>query len=524
MINNNNQIDIINTINTIDTSDVIDKKFVAKYIKYKIRNTILESQIGGIIEQQCEKNNSDKNKISLFNLEEISLSIFRKSTDAEKKNHNIFDNYKLYTDYIRQYGDAHKFTKMRRNNRDSIIGKKKSDFFNTLSEELSPVTKHKMANDMEQKEITKYNKETSDILKILNYNFKNISGKEHTSFPYLINNFLDNKPEKTLDIVDLYDNIKDTINTFTTGGSNILFDVIGSYLNLNCDKTKLSHIIDSIRNDKKMYIIDFMNVCSAINNVKKRHENAINLIFSFLNNVIVNDNLVIIVFKSGCMEKNDVINNIALNDTLFDKLNKNIFIISLEGKGNADDFIFWIFATYFYNLFKLNNKKSNLILMTEDKQKLLNGDSNHVYTNIKNLLYFEKGYLNGFETNPHNIKYFYGKVTNKNNIIETIDNKTLIYFNIFDKLMSIRDVDLLTTYQLHNKILDDKINLINMFKVVEAETQTINFDFVKKLVSNFVPPGIVFYAYVKFIQYSMYSHHDGSLSRDIIYDIITSID
>ena len=90
--------------------------------------------------------------------------------------------------------------------------------------------------------------------------------------------------------------------------------------------------------------------------------------------------------------------------------------------------------------------------------------------------------------------------------------------------MSIRDVDLLTTYQLHNKILDDKINLINMFEVVEAETQTINFDFVKKLVSNFVPPGIVFYAYVKFIQYSMYGNCDGSLPRETIYNIVKLMD
>ena len=56
---------------------------------------------------------------------------------------------------------------------------------------------------------------------------------------------------------------------------------------------------------------------------------------------------------------------------------------------------------------------------------------------------------------------------------------------------------------------------------IREQSDGITFDFVKKLFYNFVPIGIIFYTMVKYVQYMMYNDHNGSLSKDTIYNIVS---
>ena len=480
----------------------------------------------------CENMTNVKEYISLFDLNELSNDIDQ-----------IVQTHKNYIESNLKYG-----SKVGCLNKRNYMSK------NTINENIASVLAtidislksnddiNNITNDLKNIETNKFNDETNKICNIFDAYDKNIN---RNARPYLINAFFDKSYQEMSQITYLKNRTIDLSNHFDKNeNTNILFDVIGSYLNMTCNKNKLKSLIDNlIYNNKKIYIIDFMNLCHVVKLKKYPNENTENLIFNFVINKIFNGDVVIIIFKSGCVEKQTMINYIQQTDILFSNLNDRFHIISMENRGNIDDFIFWIFSTYFYNVLNYYNKLENLIIMTGDKQNLENENSDIVSINAKNLISFEKGYLTELLHNPHEIKYFDKKYENnkKKIIIESIDNKTLIYFNTFDNLMTIRDVDLLTTYQLSKKILGSHSYLNNysdgLLGVFLAEPNYIQLNFVKYLVNNFVPVGLVFYTFIKYIQLNMYKYnvnnmynysiqndrHNYAFTKDELFNIVINM-
>ena len=453
----------------------MDDIYKQKYLKYTYKRKLLEDQIGGLVNNQCENLNTDKSKIALFDLAELA-------TIAPV----TVNEYDRYIDIKKQYSNK---------------GKCMEKFSQKINE-LHQTKKKTPPSDIPKIE-TQIGKLNADKTNTCNF-MDNYNSKKNTN---LINDFLNDTYTQMTEIQNIYTNAL----TITCANSNyILFNIIGSYLNLKCDDTFLNDVINTVRtNNKCIYIIDFMNFCSVINDTKKSSENLYDLIFIFLQTKLTNGDTIIIVFKGGCMKERDL-NDGILNNHLHDYLNRTLHIITAVGAGNIDDFIFWICGTYFFNRLNYLGKSDNLFLLTEDKQSL---SETGISVNVKNLLNFTKGFLST-KKNPNQIKCFNYKsstntITNNENCIVTD------YFNVFDSLISVRSIDLLTLHQLSNLILKPETGLLSHLKKYDTVTSNI----IKELIENFVSPGIIFYTLVKYVQFSKYKDYNGSINRNAMYEI-----
>lgn len=313
----------------------IENIFKHKYFKYKGKNEKLENQIGGIVRQKCEGEDDFSNNISLFDLNKLGSL-------ADK----IVEDHDYYIDNTLKYSSKHKCFDNRNENKTREVKKLVDIRINHLrndegkTEDEIKSLKHNIYKTEEQK----YNSSTGLICKYAEKYNANKNG-------HLINIFFDKSYSRTIDVVNLQTHLNNNIKEFkNTYESNILLDVIGSFLNISCDNQKINNLINKIETqDKKLYIIDFMNVCNAISQKKLPEENTNKIILDFIKSKIENDDYIIIIHKNGCMDKKlimDFLEN-ATNATILNKLNINLHFITMSSKGNIDDFVFWIFGIYF---------------------------------------------------------------------------------------------------------------------------------------------------------------------------------
>lgn len=452
-----------------------DDIFKHKYLKYLYKRKQLEQQFGGAILNQCENTSPNRHVVSLFDLKLLS-----------EIGPNAINDYTKYVNHKKKYNSAHNCHEHNR---------KKLFFINNEIGRAKKISDVKKIESLRE-QLTNVTTEKTNICDFL----KNYSKNKQTN---IFNDFMDETYQQILKIKNIYEDSK-SIPIDENMQNNLLFNVIGSYLNLSCDSDFLERIINS---GKRIYLIDFMNFCNMLKNKKTESENLTDLIMNFFTAKLKNGDHVIVVFKNGCIDESIMMARIKENK-LHLNLNSTFHFITANSAGNIDDYIFWILGTYFFNRLHYLGMSDNLFLMTEDRQSLSDTPGD-ISTNIKNLLNFTKS--SDLSHNPNEIKFY--EYDGVNDTVVNRENATLVaYFNIFDLFLTVRNVDLLTIHQLEELIIRKLLNRL-------LEYHHITIDQIVNLVENFVSPGLIFYTLIKFAQYHKYGQYDGSIDRNDIYTI-----
>ena len=332
----------------------------------------------------------------------------------------------------------------------------------------------------------------------------------------------------------------------TPNTCNLLYEILGVFLGKQTNLTKINSTINTITSDhKKIIIIDFANVCSTLENHIKNELRLANsfetieqldehldeqirdelnnekyqIIYNFLYHNLTNGNFIIIVNKGGCVNRGNLSNIIEQNLSIY--LNTSLHIFQMNNQGNHDDFLFWIFATFFYNeLHKRRfNDSEHLILLTSDKQKINYIDKNFTNINDTNLTN-EKNLLNFTTDDLTNIEMLIYK-SNRCQFFG-ISNDTKKYLLLFYKALTMSKEN-----QIGLNILEENVikcnNVVkkNNLIIRDGQNGQLTNTTIISLINKKITLGIIFVWYVKHIQFTLHnSDFNGAYSDNQVLEII----
>jgi hypothetical protein len=274
--------------------------------------------------------------------------------------------------------------------------------------------------------------------------------------------------------------------------------------------------IELIKNNKIIIIYKPSNRDVYYNNNNPRHNNPdeMDIVSDEMNPII--SSLIFLIDNSK--------NIMGIDGYSFIKkhININLFVIYTELQipllnanlsSNYDDFLFWIISIAFWNIYELFNKTENIFLLTNDSQKTYYNIPKIDNSNDKNIFNFSDNF-NIYKTTISSNNLFYQEQYQiGNSYLHLIKN--ILNENFFSNKFLLSNLKL---NDIYNYIFRNIYNIENIhttyFDYLIQQNRLKycydNFSMNIRKIYSLFPPGICFYAFIKYIQYKKHLNIDGA--------------
>lgn len=343
---------------------------------------------------------------------------------------------------------------------------------------------------------------------------------------------------------------------------DLVESLVGVLMGLNTNLDLINRFYIDIRDiGTKTFIIDYQNLHLGYNGINNNGQDFLKFLAKFIYEELKRRNKIIIIYKPHNIDihhevkdyqmdvdygqLNPIIKSLILlineinvgqednnyrHNFMREHLNIDLFIIYTkfpEGQPNLtssyDDLLFWIISIAFWNIYEILNQTDNIFLLTNDSQKTIYNPPNHYLNNNndKNIFNFQHNFniYKTVKSNDSSGRYNEELYVVGNSYLHLIIKILNEYVdNENSKKLQISN---LTLREIHNFIFINKylfeghIPIKTYFQFLRDKGKLTycysNFTFLNRdKTFDLFPPGICFYAFIKYIQNRKHGNPDGA--------------